>query len=74
MQSCPERLSSMTHTIAVTALTLAGHFFSLDVSKTLVSSVRWAEALLEMHPCHTSVRFLPCCPAAAPTRQLLVQM
>lgn len=28
MQSCPERLSSMTHTIAVTALTPAGQFFS----------------------------------------------
>lgn len=28
MQSCPAVLSSMTHTIAMTALTPAGHFFS----------------------------------------------
>lgn len=47
-------------------------FFSLNFSKTLISSV-WVEALLEVHPCHIGIPFLPCCPAAEPIQQLLLQ-
>lgn len=47
--------------------------FSLNFSKTLIFPVSWVEALLEVHPCHTGILFLPCYPAAEPTRRLLVQ-
>lgn len=71
--------STTTRTIAMTALNPAGHFFppllAIFPSKLCsIFSVSWVEALLEAHPCCSSVLFLLCSAAACPepTWQLLV--